>query len=89
MQADQPREGDRDGRGNLTQRGLIGFSQFLLDCAIDQVRLMSDLLEPKEMLMRLESQIEEEVRAKRFPRGGLARSGRHRGSAARKGCCAD
>lgn len=72
MQADQPREGDRDGRGNLTQRGLIAFSQFFLDRAIDQVHFMSDLLEPEEMLRRMEIHIEEEVRAKRLPRGSFA-----------------
>ncbi|MBN8500082.1 MAG: Fic family protein [Sphingomonadales bacterium] len=72
MQADGPREGDRDGRGNLTQRGLIAFCQFFLDRAIDQVRFMSDLLEPEEMLRRMEIHIEEEVRAKRLPRGSFA-----------------
>jgi hypothetical protein len=72
MQADGPREGDRDGRGNLTQRGLIAFCPFFLDRAIDQVCFMSDLLEPEEMLRRMEIHIEEEVRAKRLPRGSYA-----------------
>lgn len=72
MQADQPREGDHDGRGNLTQRGLIAFCTFFLDRAIDQVRFMSDLLEPAEMLRRMEIHIEEEVRARRLPRGSFA-----------------
>jgi Fic family protein len=72
MQADGPREGDRDGRGNLTQRGLIAFCQFFLDRSIDQVRFMSNLLEPEEMLRRMEIHIEEEVRAKHLPRGSFA-----------------
>jgi Fic family protein len=72
VQADGPREGDRDGRGNLTQRGLIAFCQFFLDRSIDQVRFMSNLLEPQEMLRRMEIHIEEEVRAKRLPRGSFA-----------------
>lgn len=71
MAADGPREGDRDGRGNLTQRGLMEFSQFFLDRAIDQVRFMSDLLEPEEMLRRMEIHVEEEVRAKRLPKGSF------------------
>lgn len=71
MAADHPREGDRDGRGNLTQRGLMEFSQFFLDRAIDQVRFMSELLDPEEMLRRMEIHIEEEVRAKRLPKGSF------------------
>ena len=72
MAADGPREGDRDGRGNLTQRGLVAFSQFFLDRAIDQVRFMGDLLEPAEMLRRMEIHVEEEMRAKRLPKGSFA-----------------
>lgn len=72
MQADQPREGDRDGRGNLTQRGLIAFCKFYLDRAIDPVRFMSVILEPEEMLRRMEIHVEKEVRAKRQPRGSFA-----------------
>jgi Fic family protein len=72
MQADAPREGDRDGRGNLTQRGLIAFCEFFLDRAVDQIRFMSGLLEPETLLRRMEIHIEEEVRAKRLPRGSFA-----------------
>lgn len=69
---DGPREGDRDGRGNLTQRGLIAFCKFFLDRSVDQVRFMSSLLEPATLLTRMEIHIEEEVRAKRLPRGSFA-----------------
>jgi Fic family protein len=72
MAADGPREGDRDGRGNLTQRGLVAFCQFFLDRAIDQIRFMGDLLEPSEMLRRMEIYVEEEMRAKRLPKGSFA-----------------
>ncbi len=71
MAADGPRQGARDGRGNLTQHGLMEFSQFFLDRAIDQVRFMSELLEPEEMLRRMEIHVEEEVRAKRLPKGSF------------------
>ena len=71
-QADGPREGDRDGRGNLTQRGLVEFCRFLLDQSLDQVRFMSDLLEPSTLRTRMEIHVEEEIRAKRLPRGSLA-----------------
>ena len=69
--ADGPREGDRDGRGNLTQRGLVAFCRFFLDSALDQVRFMADLLEPGELLRRMEIHVEEEVRARRLPKGSF------------------
>jgi Fic family protein len=72
MAADGPREGSRDGRGNLTQRGLMAFCQFFLDRAIDQVGFMSDLLAPEELLRRMEIHIEEEMRARRLPKGSFA-----------------
>ncbi len=71
-QADGPREGDRDGRGNLTQRGLIEFCRFFLEQSIDQVGFMSSLLEPSTLLTRMEIHVEEEVRAKRLLRGSFA-----------------
>ena len=72
MQADQLREGDRDGRGNLTQRGLVAFCQYFLDRAIDQVRFMGELLDPEDLLRRMEIHVEDEIRAKRLPRGSFA-----------------
>ncbi|ESX66630.1 filamentation protein [Mesorhizobium sp. LSHC414A00] len=71
MAADGPREGDRDGRGNLTQRGLVAFSRFFLERALDQIAFMSELLEPDVLLRRMELHLEEEVRAKRLPRGSF------------------
>jgi len=71
MAADGPRDGDRDGRGNLTQRGLIAFSSFFLERALDQVAFMSELLDPEALLRRIEQHIEEEVRARRLPRGSF------------------
>ena len=72
MQADGPREGERDGRGNLTQRGLIEFCKFFLDRSLDQVRFMSGLLEPDTLLRRIEIHVDEEMRAKRLQRGSFA-----------------
>ncbi len=71
-QADRPREGDLDGRGNLTQRGLIEFCRFFLECSIDQIRFMSGLLDPAMLLTRIEVHIEEEVRAKRLHHASFA-----------------
>lgn len=71
-QADGPREGDRDGRGNLTQRGLIEFCKFFLERSVDQIRFMSGLLEPATLLTRTEIHVEEEVRTRRLQRGSFA-----------------
>ncbi|WP_233465717.1 Fic family protein [Burkholderia ambifaria] len=71
-QADRPREGDLDGRGNLTQRGLIEFCKFFLDRSVDQIRFMSGLLDPATLITRIEIHLEEEVRAKRLHRASFA-----------------
>jgi Fic family protein len=67
--ADEPRRGDLDGRGNLTLAGLVDFCRFFLTAGVDQVDFMGGLLEPSELLRRMEIWTEEETRAKRLPRG--------------------
>jgi len=67
--ADEPRRGDLDGRGNLTLAGLVDFCRFFLTACVDQVDFMGELLEPSELLRRMEIWTEEESRAKRLPRG--------------------
>ena len=67
--ADEPRRGDLDGRGNLTMAGLIGFCKFFLTTCVDQIDFMAGLLEPQELLRRMEIWTEEETRAKRLPKG--------------------
>ena len=69
--ADGPRAGDLDGRGNLTERGLIAFCAFFLNRSVDQIRFMSGLLDPVTLLTRIEIHIEEEIRAKRLLRGSF------------------
>ncbi|UWS79755.1 Fic family protein [Phaeobacter sp. G2] len=69
--ADHPRHGDRDGRGNLTQSGLLSFCKFFLERSIDQVEFMEGLLDPSELLRRMEIHIEEEIRAKRLEKGSF------------------
>lgn len=61
MAADAPRQGDLDGRGNLSEKGLINFCAFFLTSCIDQVDFMSSLLEPKSLLDRIEVSISEEI----------------------------
>lgn len=69
MAADAPRQGDRDGRGNLTESGLLRFCVFFLKSSIDQVSFMESLLEPSELMNRMEIWTEEEIRMKRLPKG--------------------
>ena len=71
-QADGPREADRDGRGNLTQRDLIAFTRFFLDQSVNEIRFMSGLLEPAMLMTRIEVHVVEETRAKRLMRGSFA-----------------
>jgi Fic family protein len=69
MQADGFRQGDLDGRGNLTAKGLKAFCLFFLTTCIDQVDYMASILEPSELLRRMEIYTEEEHRAGRLPKG--------------------
>jgi Fic family protein len=69
MAADQPRRGDLDGRGSLSQSALIEFCQFFLATCVDQVEFMRSILEPPELLRRIEIYVEEEVRGGRLRKG--------------------
>jgi Fic family protein len=69
MAADEPRQNDLDGRGNLSQAALIEFCRFFLTTCVDQVEYMRSILEPAELLRRMEIYVEEEVRAGRLPKG--------------------
>jgi Fic family protein len=71
MDADEPRRGDLDGRGNLSQSALIEFCQFFLTVCVDQVDYMRSILDPSELLRRMEIYVEEEVRASRLPKGSF------------------
>lgn len=70
--ADEPRRGDLDGRGNLTQSGLVDFCTFFLSSCVDQVVFMESLFEPAELQRRMEIWCEEETRANRLPKGSWA-----------------
>lgn len=53
--ADMPRQGDLDGRGNLSERGLSGWCEFFIDLALDQVSFMERLLALNELRERIET----------------------------------
>ena len=60
-----------DGQGNLTARGLQSFCEFFLKICIDQVEFMRSLLEPSQLLCRIELYVEEEIRAGRLLKGSF------------------
>jgi Fic family protein len=57
--ADSPRQGDLDGRGNLSQKALVEFTRWFLQVCLDQVRFMTGLFELEKMAIRLRRCAEE------------------------------
>lgn len=55
--ADEPRQGDRDGRGNLSLRGLEIFATWFLKTCLDQISYMSDLFELADLSKRIERHV--------------------------------
>ena len=53
--ADEHRRGDLDGRGNLTEAGLIDWISYTLETCIDQVRFMRKLLDVGSMRERIQA----------------------------------
>lgn len=51
--ADAPRRNDLDGRGNLSNEGLIKFCSFFLEVCHDQVDYMGNLLKLEELIQRI------------------------------------
>lgn len=51
--ADMPRKGDLDGRGNLSEQGLVAWIDYVLDVCLDQVRFMGGLLDIAAMERRI------------------------------------
>jgi Fic family protein len=59
--ADQSRQGDFDGRGNLSNKGLVSFCSFFLKTALDQINFMSGLLDLDGMKKRISGYVERQV----------------------------
>lgn len=58
---DQPRRNDLDGRGNLSEEALAGFTQFFLETCLDQVRFMEDLVRPDKLRARIRLWVDEQI----------------------------
>lgn len=56
--ADTPRQGDLDGRGNLSERALAEFALWFLRVCLDQVTFMSALFELGTLARRLRSYVQ-------------------------------
>lgn len=56
--ADSPRQGDFDGRGNLSKGALIEFVEWFLKVCLDQVKFMSYLFELNTLARRLRIYVE-------------------------------
>lgn len=59
--ADREREGDVDGRGNLSDRGLARFCRFFLETILDQIRFMENLLQLGRLRSRVENYFQRET----------------------------
>jgi Fic family protein len=62
--ADTPRQGDLDGRGNLSQRALIEFTLWFLRVCLDQVTFMASLFDLDTLARRLRSYVERDEKLK-------------------------
>lgn len=85
--ADTPRQGDLDGRGNLSQRALIEFITWFLHVCIDQVTFMTGLFEINTLAKRMQAYVERshvlKPEAARLLEEALMRGQYDRGEAAR------
>lgn len=55
--ADQPRQGDYDGRGYLSEKTLVEFCEYFLTVCLDQINYMSNLLELDGLLDRVDGYV--------------------------------
>jgi Fic family protein len=60
--ADEHRRGDLDGRGNLTEQGLIEWIQYTIDICEDQVRFMTQQLDVANMYTHIEAALVQDSR---------------------------
>lgn len=85
--ADTPRQGDLDGRGNLSQRALEDFILWFLKVCLDQVTFMSGLFDLNNLSRRLCAYVERSETLKneaaRLLQEALVRGRFERGEAAR------
>jgi len=57
-EADAPRQGDLDGRGNLSNRTLVQFCEFFLRTSLDQIDYMTGMLRLRDLLDRINGYVQ-------------------------------
>ena len=67
MACDEPRRGDLDGRGSLSEQALADFTRFFMEICLDQVRFMEGLIQPERLRSRILLWAEEDIRAGALP----------------------
>lgn len=55
--ADSPRRGDLDGRGNLSEAGLVAFAGYFLEICLDQISFMARMLDLTTLRGRVEGHL--------------------------------
>lgn len=65
--ADSPRQGDRDGRGNLSESALKDFVEWFLTVALDQVRFSTAMFDLARLEARYRALVKDVVDDKRAP----------------------
>lgn len=85
--ADAPRQGDRDGRGNLSEKALEAFTLWFLKVCLDQIQFMAGLFEIDALARRLKGVVAQspslKPEAERLLTEALIRGTIERGDAAR------
>ncbi len=85
--ADTPRQGDLDGRGNLSQKALVEFTLWFLKVCLDQMIFMAELFDLDNLNARLTRHVERSDRLKQeaahLLREALVRGRIERGEASR------
>lgn len=84
--ADMPRQGDLDGRGNLSERALGDFTLWFMQVCIDQVNFMTGLFDLDTLAKRLRRYVERsglKPEAARLLEEALMRGEFERGEASR------
>ena len=59
--ADEPRRGDVDGRGQLSDKGMLAFQHYFLDTCLEQIDYLSSLLRMSDFDRRLEFYVSQRV----------------------------
>ena len=62
--ADAPRQGDLDGRGNLSLHALTAFTQWFLSVCLDQINFMASLFDLENLGRRLQRYVEQSATLK-------------------------